>query len=248
VDDYSPSEVEAIITAAKAALSKDSVLSLSFADSQMLQRLLEVLPRYVGAQSDAQVIVSELRETLYSSLSVPSTENLHRVCANCTKCSSAVTRASTPLWNIADPDVMLVLENPFILKKKQNVDVLVAALKASGFSSTRICCTYATRCEFPNGQLGSPEYANCASYLYHEIHSLKPKLVVTFGAPVYGVLTQLAPKSFKDIVGQISWLGSVPVMPLFSINYLTKLYSKIDDVQSSLETHFKTAHNFCYGD
>lgn len=246
--EFSEQEVRDIVAAALKSLNEDGTVPLSFSDSDILQRLYHLLPRYVGTYSDAQYIISQLREEIYQGRSSLSAQQLHTITRNCTRCPAAISRAELPLWNIADPDLLLVVENPYVIRNQPDIDLLVGALKSAGFNSQRVGLTYATRCGFPVKSIGPSEFANCSRYLYNEIHILHPKLTIAFGSAVYGILTGDTNAKIKELKGDIIWLGITPIMPTFSLGYFHRAYSDRGDTVSYLESDFRKAYAFCYGD
>lgn len=246
--EFSEQEVYDIISAALSSLESSSVVPLSLNDSTLLEKLYHLLPKYVGTYSDAAYIISCLREELYNNVSHLSAQQLHTITKNCTKCSGATSKAAVPLWNVADPDIVLVLDNPSVLDVPANIDILVRSLKESGFTSQRVACTYATRCPFPPKTVGPQDYANCSHYLYAELHAWKPKLTVAFGSAVYGILTGDKNAKMKDIKGSVIWFGSFPVMPTYTLGYISHMGDDVSSAISYLEQDLSKAHAFCYGD
>lgn len=246
--EFSEQQVFDIISAALDKVENSSVIPLSFSDSTLLEKLYHILPKYVGTYSDSAYIISCLRDEMYTNMSHLSAQQLHTITKNCTKCPNAVDSASIPLWNISDPDLLIVIENPYIMKNQMMVDLLVKSLTSAGFSSNRVGLTYATRCSFPPKVLAPADFANCANYLYHEIHILRPKLTIAFGGTVYGILTGDKNVKIKDIKGSITWLGSFPVMAQYTLGYIAHLGDDVSSAIPYLEQDLRKAYSFCYGD
>jgi len=118
--------------------------------------------------------------------------------------------------------------------------LFVAMLKATGFTSEKVCLTYLLRC--PTRNVEQQYIDNCSHYLHNEIQIMNPKLIVPLGADVLSALfgTELKIKEYK---GKITWLGSWPIFPIYSIAYILK-------AGASAEEDFKAdmlqAYQFCY--
>jgi uracil-DNA glycosylase len=247
IEEFSEQQVRDIIDAALGSLNSSSVVPLSFSDSDLLEKLYHLLPKYIGTYSDASYIISCLREELYSTQSHLSVQQLHTITHNCTKCPNATSRAETPLWNVSDPDVVLVVDNPYVLNQAA-IDLLVEGLKTAGFSSTRLALTYATRCRFPPKTLEPADFARCSHYLYAELHALKPKLTIAFGSSVYGILTGDRTAKIKEAKGTITWIGPFPIMAEYTLGYIIQSSSHSSSTVSYLEQDLRKAYNFCYGE
>lgn len=245
--EFSEQQVHDIIEAALASLQNSSAVPLSFNDSQLLEKLYHLLPKYIGTYSDAAYVVSCLRDELYTNVTHLSVQNLHTITKNCTKCPNAVSKAEIPSWNISDPDVVLVVENPSVITE-QTLNLLVTALKGAGFSSTRVALTYATRCGFPPKTVAPDDFARCSHYLYAELHALRPKLTVAFGSAVYGIVTGDKTAKIKDIKGTVTWLGPFPVMAEYTLGYMLHMDTDFSTTVSYLEQDLKKAYHFCYGE
>lgn len=245
--EFSEQEVHDIVAAALASLETNKVLPLSFCDSALLKKLYELLPKYVGTYSDAQYIISQLREEIYSNVAVATVQKIHTVANNCVRCPNKTQSATMPLWNFNNPDLLIIVENPYSLEDPANVRLLVDALKRAGFNSQSICVSYATRCKFSSA-ITPDNFASCSSFCYNEIHALQPKLTIAFGSAVWGVVCGDDSMKIKEVKGEIMWMGSTALMPTYSLSYFNRAYKDKEDVVSYLETDLKKAYSFCYGD
>ncbi len=217
----------------------DGDQSLGYLDLKIYEKLFGVLEDNFP-QADAQQIISELRDEL-PVVNSPSLKTIHQTTLNCAKCPNLNHDASLPKWNVVDPDLMVVLSNPSI--SSQASEILIDALKDSGFSASRALLTYATRCTTPKGvSIIKSDCENCSVYLMGEISHLKPKLILLLGKVSADTFNPIFEgESLKDTVGQINWLGPWAYMVVESPEYIAHRGSS-----DSYKANFKNAYNFCY--
>lgn len=222
------------------AFSNKAKIPLGMAQGDLIERLFAKLSGHLN-QADAQVIFDDLRSELYEGLDAPPLRELHAVTLNCRRCKDAVKpEPNLPKWNVADPDCVVVADNPFY--DPEHGKFLVDALVKAGFSSSRICLTYVNRCP-ARRQLELNEIQNCLPYLFTELQILKPKLIVPLGAVATATLLGRDFK-LKEVRGTITWLGPWAIMPTYTPAYALRTgESLINNFKSDLVT----AYNFCYG-
>jgi DNA polymerase len=164
--------------------------------------------------------------------------DLHTVTHNCRKCSFSGISPNLPKWNVNNPDVLFIAESSAM--DQQASATFVSSLKNAGFSSEKVCLSYLLRC--PTKSIEQQYVENCAQYLHTEIQIMNPKLICTIGANVLSVLfgTDLKIKDYKN---KITWLGSWPILPLYSLNYVLKAG---DSAVQSFHADMNQAYQFCY--
>lgn len=164
--------------------------------------------------------------------------DLHTVTHNCRKCSFSGVTPNLPKWNINNPDVLFVLEAPFM--DQQTSKLFVDTLKSAGFTSEKVCLTYLVRC--PAKGIEKQHIDNCAQYLHTEIQIMNPRLICPIGASVLSAIfgTELKIKDYKN---KITWLGSWPILPMYSLNYIIKAG---DSALQSFQADMNQAYQFCY--
>lgn len=164
--------------------------------------------------------------------------DLHTVTHNCRKCSFSGISPQLPKWNVTDPDVLFIFETPYL--DQQSTDFFISTLKNTGFSSSNICMTYLLRC--PTREVNKEYIENCSHYLHSEIQIMNPKLIVPLGNTVLSSLfgTTLQIKDYKQ---KVTWLGSWPIYPLYSIPYVLK---SGEQAQSSFRDDIAELYQFCY--
>lgn len=183
-------------------------------------------------------IVKESREN-YTSYIVPQKiTDLHTVTHNCRKCSFSGINPILPKWNVQNPDVLFILETSNI---DQNTSALfISALKDAGFKSENVCLTYLLRC--PTKDVQQQYIDNCQSYLHQEIQIMNPKLICPIGGTVLSSLFGTEVK-LKDYKSKVTWLGSWPIYPLYSLAYINKAG---DSALADFKADMNQAYQFCY--
>ncbi len=238
-DTFDPAVVARIVAE---ALQNHSVLPLSFIETGLFDRLSSLLSRYMN-DADVTWMMSELKSEFLGGFTKVSTEQLHTIVHNCIKCSSVERPPQLPLWNKADPDLMIVAENPSSVTKY--LSGLITELKSAGFSSQRCMLTYVTRCSIvkPDEQI----IRNCIPYLHTEIACVNPRLIMTLGLPSYAALTGDSNAKLNDVRSNIFWFGPYPILPEVSLAYDYHAQQKGEKVSSSLSSSLATAKTFLYG-
>jgi uracil-DNA glycosylase family 4 len=243
MDEFDSQEIIELVENALAgdAFQPGHVLPLAYNEGRLLEVLSDRLVDYLP-EPDVQVILDELRSELYSGIEVGTAKDLHSIIKNCRKCPLAIPAPYLPDWNVADPDVIFVAEQP--LRDKEAIGLFINSLGQAGFSSQRIMLTYVNRCRFKQGKPTVDDIKNCIGYLHSEIQILKPKLVVTLGLlPTASLLG--ADLKITEARGSICWLGPWAILPTFSPNYAVKGSPQITQ---SLIIDVKTAYDFTYGE
>lgn len=231
----------ALAECGKTAFSPEHIVPLSFGDSRLLETLAETLPKHMH-QADVIMILDELKDKLYSGVNLTSLKDVHSLSLNCRKCPAMIADPKLPTWNVSDPDMIIVAESPF--RFKDQLDLLVSNLKGVGFSSKRIMLTYINRCNPKESRKATAgEIKNCTSYLAHEIHVLRPKLILCLGAIPSATLLGADIKIGSEH-GKICWLGPWAILPTYSPTYVLKAGSK---AESTFNQDIQHAYSFVYG-
>lgn len=209
---------------------------LGLGESEMLKELYVHLENKI-TQSEISEIYQDLRVDILSRKHPGSIKDLHTVVLNCRKCSLGSVVPELPKWNVKNPDVLFIAENPSI--DKESVELFLSALKDSGFKSSDVCLTYLNRCPVKR-KYTSEEVYNCSPYLHAEIQLLNPKLIFTLGSLPLVSLTG-ADLKLKDYRGNVVWIGNWPILPSYSPLYSHKNgQTYIDQFYSDI----KSAYNF----
>jgi DNA polymerase len=182
-------------------------------------------------------IYQDLRLDLLSRKSNHQIKDLHTVILNCRKCEMQQTTPELPKWNVKNPDVLFITDNPSL--DSDSVSFFLSALKESGFESSNVCLTYVNRCPVKR-KYTNQEVFNCSPYLHNEIQLLNPKLIVTLGSVPLISLLGLDVK-LKEYRGNLTWLGYWPIIPTYSPIYAVR---NGQNFQDQFLSDIKSAHNF----
>jgi DNA polymerase len=242
--EFSQEELDALIQEALSApvnpMHPKSGMHLGFAESDMLELLEEHLKNKLP-ESAISSIYQDLRTDLLSRKINASVKDLHTVVLNCKKCQMESTSPELPKWNVKDPDVLFITDNPSM--DSDSVNLLLSSLKSSGFESSKVCLTYVNRCPVKRKYTDS-EIFNCSSYLHTEVQLMNPKLIVTLGSiPLISLIG--ASVKLKDYRGNLMWLGNWPILPSYSPMYVSRNGQQYVDQFTS---DIKSAYNFVYKD
>lgn len=217
-------------------------IPLAFGDSALLERLDEILSKYLN-KADVQMVLHDLRTYNVNGINLDDTlEQLHIVTKNCIKCKE-VNSASLPFWNVSDPDVVFVSDSPYF--DSNSMDYFTKTASKSGFTSTRICMTFVNRCLKKNkSKYSIEEIESCSPYLMNEIQILRPKLIVPLG--LVATCSLLPAKiHMNEERGKIIWLGNWAILPTFSPAYALRGKGNLT---SLFEQDMDKAYNFVYGE
>lgn len=243
-EEFSPEEVAAIVSEALAIEQPEAAryIPLAFNEGRLLERLAEILPKYPVGRADIQMILSELREELYSQVSPTNIRTLHSVTKNCKRCPNMAASATLPSWNVVDPDCVFVADSPLSLYK-DTIDHLVSSLSKVGFKSRSIALTYVNRCPSKDRKYSPQDIANCLGYLHTELQLMKPKLIVPLGLVASSAVLS-APLELGEERGKIIWVGPWAVMCTWAPGYALRSKGHADE---QLLADLQTAFNFTYG-
>jgi uracil-DNA glycosylase family 4 len=238
-EEFDPVEIARIVAE---ALQDQSILPLSFIETDVFERLPRLLSRYMNS-TDVMYMMGELKEEFFSGFTKLTSQKLYTIVHNCRKCPMVQHPPVLPSWNTSDPDLMIVAENPTSVGDRSSM--LTRALKEAGFSSQRCVLTYLTRCS-----VYKPDHTvvkNCLPYLHTEIAVLNPKLIVTLGMSPYVALTGDDVSKLGDVKGSIIHFGPYAVLPEASLAAGEYMQQKSQSMQSSLDQSLLIAHQFLYG-
>ena len=159
-------------------LHPKSGMHVGFMETDMLELLSGHLSNKIPLSAISE-IYQDLRLDLLSRKSNHQIKDLHTVILNCRKCEMQQTTPELPKWNVKNPDVLFITDNPSL--DSDSVSFFLSALKEAGFESSNVCLTYVNRCPVKR-KYTNQEVFNCSPYLHNEIQLLNPKLIVTLGS------------------------------------------------------------------
>jgi uracil-DNA glycosylase family 4 len=240
--DFNPSEVSELITEALTDPTDvgepiRSYGQIGFMETKLIENIYNSLEEKLSNSKFLEV-VQDARVGSVANTNKLSITSLHTVTHNCRKCSFSEITPNLPKWNVNNPDVLFIVDSSAI--DQQASALFVSALKSAGFSSDKVCLTYLLRC--PTKSYEQQYIDNCLQYLHTEIQIMNPRLICPIGANVLSSLfgTELKIKDYKN---KITWLGSWPILPLYSLHYVLK---SGESAQSSFQSDMIQAYQFCY--
>lgn len=217
-------------------LHPKSGMHVGFMETDMLELLSGHLSNKIPLSAISE-IYQDLRLDLLSRKSNHQIKDLHTVILNCRKCEMQQTTPELPKWNVKNPDVLFITDNPSL--DSDSVSFFLSALKETGFESSNVCLTYVNRCPVKR-KYTNQEVFNCSPYLHNEIQLLNPKLIVTLGSVPLISLLGLDVK-LKEYRGNLTWLGYWPIIPTYSPIYAVR---NGQNFQDQFLSDIKSAHNF----
>ena len=217
-------------------LHPKSGMHVGFMETDMLELLSDHLSNKIPLSAISE-IYQDLRLDLLSRKSNHQIKDLHTVILNCRKCEMQQTTPELPKWNVKNPDVLFITDNPSL--DSDSVSFFLSALKETGFESSNVCLTYVNRCPVKR-KYTNQEVFNCSPYLHNEIQLLNPKLIVTLGSVPLISLLGLDVK-LKEYRGNLTWLGYWPIIPTYSPIYAVR---NGQNFQDQFLSDIKSAHNF----
>lgn len=237
--EFDPQEIVRIV---EDALRSSNGLHASFLDVGILEKLYELLPKYMDP-ADVSYMLSQIRKDIYQSFRIPTSEQLHRVISKCIKCEGEFSvDPQVPKWNVVDPDLVVVAINPMAVDPYG--ELLVKGLTTAGFKSDRCCLTYVTRC--PAKDISAKCLSNCTPYLHTEIHTLRPKLIMSLGLDAYSHLSGDGTSKLKEVIGNVKWFGLYPILPQYSLGFVDNMVKKNQGNPEQFLSIFQQAHRFIY--
>lgn len=211
---------------------------LGFLETEVVSNIFSAIQDKVSNSTFLEIL-QESRITHVAENTKVKITDLHTVTHNCRKCDfhSSITPL-LPKWNVNDPDVVFIVDSSAL--DQQVSAVFVSALKTAGFTSEKVCLTYLLRC--PTKSIEEHYINNCSQYLHTEIQIMNPKLICTIGSNSLSALFGTETK-IKDYKSQITWLGSWPILPLYSLNYILKAG---ETALQSFQSDMNQAYHFVY--
>jgi uracil-DNA glycosylase family 4 len=240
--DFNPLEVNQLITEALTDLTDIAQPirfygQIGFMETKLIENIYNSLEEKLSHSKFLEIVQDARIDSVANTNKLIITD-LHTVTHNCRKCSFSEITPNLPKWNVTSPDVLFIVESSSM--DQQASALFVSALKSAGFSSDKVCLTYLLRCPIKSYE---QQYVdNCLQYLHTEIQIMNPRLICPIGANVLSSLfgTELKIKDYKN---KITWLGSWPILPLYSLHYVLK---SGESAQSSFQSDMIQAYQFCY--
>jgi len=241
--DFDPTQLDEIISNAL----DDSVIpidrkfgQLGYMESQVIESIFTAFEDRIG-QTDLISIIKDSRIPALSTQNNFKITDLHTITHNCKKCQKQISvDPQLPKWNVTNPDVVFIMDSPSL--NQQASALFISALKSAGFSSEKVCLTYLVRCPVNSNSFDQTIIDTCSPYLHQEIQIMNPKLIIPVGNNV--LKTFFGPDAaIKTYKGKITWLGSWPIFPVYSLLYILKAGASAEEV---FQADMLQAYPFCY--
>lgn len=231
------SDVPVIVSS---ALHSEKTLPFSFLETHLYDRLSQLLVRYMPA-SDVLYVISEIKNDLYRGFTNLQAKDLHTLIHHCKKCPN-VKSPVLPSWNCTDPDLLIVVENPYAIDKYG--EYLFSALKQAGFTSQRCMLTHATRCKIY--EITQQNVDSCVPYLHTELAITNPKLILTLGLTSFQNLTGDINSKLNEIKGTVRFWGTYSILPEISLGSLYHSKEKGEGAYEGFVASLEKAHDYLY--
>ena len=119
----------------------------------------------------------------------------------------------------ADEDIQ---GEPFVGRAGQKLNEMI---KAIGFERSEVYIANVVKCRPPGNRDPQPdEVATCSPFLFQQIEAIKPKVLVTLGAPATRLLCNTS-IGITRLRGNWQEFRGIPVMPTFHPAYLLRAYT-----------------------
>lgn len=213
---------------------------LGYMESQVIEAIFTAFQDRIG-QTD---LISIIKDSRIPALSVQNNfkiTDLHTIIHNCKKCQKQISvNPQLPKWNVTNPDVVFIMDSPLL--NQQASALFITALKSAGFISDKVCLTYLVRCSVNLTNIDQFVIDSCSHYLHQEIQIMNPKLIIPIGTNALKAFfgQDAAIKTYK---GKITWLGSWPIFPVYSLLYILKAGATAEE---TFQADMLQAYQFCY--
>ena len=168
--------------------------------------------------ADPAASLAELRETL----------------GDCTRCKLHVGRTNI-VFGVGDPRARLMLVGegpgeqedlkgePFVGRAGKKLDEIIAAV---GLCREQVYIANVVKCRPPHNRDPEPdEIAACRPFLFGQIEAIRPRVIVTLGAPATKLLLDTR-EGITRLRGRWHAYRGIPVMPTLHPAYLLRTYTR----------------------
>lgn len=188
----------------------------------------------------AQVLTAELVQPSLT----PGLAEIRMEIGDCTRCKLSATRTNI-VFGVGNPnaDLMFVGEAPGADEDEQGEpfvgragQLLTKIIEAMGYQRGDVYIANILKCRPPNNRPPEPdEVATCEPFLFKQIDSIKPKVIVALGTHAAHTLLKIDTPISK-IRGQVlAYRGDVKVVPTFHPAYLLRSPDRKRDVWEDMK-------------
>ena len=169
-----------------------------------------------------------------SSATALSLAKVRQELGDCTRCKLHEGRTKI-VFGVGNPaaDLMFIGEGPgrdedlsgepFVGRAGKKLDEMIVAI---GLSRAEVYIANIVKCRPPNNRdPESDEIESCSPFLFSQIDTIRPRVIVTLGGPATKTLLETR-VGITRLRGQWQTFRGVPVMPTFHPAYLLRNYTK----------------------
>lgn len=152
---------------------------------------------------------------------------------DCTRCKLCAGRTQV-VFGVGDPGARLLFVGegpgadedrqgePFVGRAGRKLNEMIRAI---GLERSQVYIANVVKCRPPDNRTPEPdEVATCAPFLFRQIEAIRPKVIVTLGAPAARTLLGTR-EGITKIRGRWGEFRGIPVMPTFHPAYLLRAYT-----------------------
>jgi DNA polymerase len=153
---------------------------------------------------------------------------------DCTRCKLHEQRANI-VFGVGDPGARLMFigegpgadedaqGEPFVGRAGKKLDQMIAAID---LSREAVYIANIVKCRPPNNRdPDKDEVATCSPFLFAQIEAIRPRVIVTLGAPATRTLLNTR-VGITKLRGSWQSFRGIPVMPTFHPAYLLRAYTR----------------------
>ena len=199
-------------------------------------------PSWTGRESQAVAVIAPAVET-ETALTAGLAE-IRMEIGDCTRCKLCGTRTNI-VFGVGNPnaDLMFVGEAPGADEDEQGEpfvgragQLLTKIIEAMGYQRSDVYIANVLKCRPPNNRAPEPdEVATCEPFLFKQIDSIKPKVIVALGTHAAHALLKIDTPISK-IRGQVlAFRGDVKLVPTFHPAYLLRSPDRKRDVWEDMK-------------
>jgi uracil-DNA glycosylase family 4 len=158
---------------------------------------------------------------------------LRQEIGDCTRCKLCEKR-TTIVFGVGDPRARLMFVGegpgadedaqgePFVGRAGQKLNEMIRAI---GLTREQVYIANVVKCRPPGNRDPEPdEVRTCSPFLFRQIESIRPKVIVALGSPA--TKTLLGTKAgITSLRGRFGEFRGIPVMPTFHPAYLLRSYT-----------------------
>jgi DNA polymerase len=159
---------------------------------------------------------------------------LREAIGECTRCKLHTGRTHV-VFGVGDPHARLMFigegpgaeedlrGEPFVGRAGKKLDDMMAAM---GLAREQVYIANVVKCRPPNNRDPEPdEIATCSPFLFAQVEIVRPRVIVTLGAPATKLLLSTR-EGITKLRGNWQSFRGIPVMPTFHPAFLLRAYTR----------------------